>query len=195
VPVAHLASLPASLPLFLGARLMCRRPVFCGGCPPPEQAQKLRNYRRNEAAMDKFVSWHCLDRGRDPTDFLTSRMLQRNAALLQVRLRISATHQCCHCSSRRWRPDLQRGSGHLPLDNVLARSKRASHKGRTATLCPGNVFSARGAARQGRPPSAERGHTSDAGKAKAGAEATVAGQVRQVRNGCAVCGIRTILSL
>mgnify|MGYP000595296715 CR=1 FL=1 len=50
----------------------------------PKQAQKLRNYRRNEAALDKFVHWHCADRGRDPTDLLTSRMLQRNAALHQV---------------------------------------------------------------------------------------------------------------
>lgn len=48
------------------------------------KAQKLRNYRRNEAALDKFVAWHCLDRGRDPTDFLTSRMLQRNSAMFQA---------------------------------------------------------------------------------------------------------------
>lgn len=51
-----------------------------------KQVQRLRNYRRNEAALDKFIAWHCAERGRDPTDMLTSRMLQRNRALYQVGL-------------------------------------------------------------------------------------------------------------
>ena len=138
-----------------------------------KQVQRLRNYRRNEAALDKFVAWHCAERGRDPTDMLTSRMLQRNRALYQVsiarvgNLRTLDIHGDVDSTScRQW----------VQLLTCL--------RGYRGCRRLGHLLCARGAACESGSAGARSGYSNDAGKAQTKEEAAVAFEVcTKVKNG------------